>query len=137
MGNLYQLQERLLADDRITADEVEVIHNYIHEDGELDMEDLKFLVNLLSSAREVCSEFDDLFFPTLKQIVLADGKIGSDEQFYLLKMLYSDGLVRDVERDFLFELRNEATDVPPEFEALCEEILTVPDRNWDVGGVPR
>ena len=132
MANLYQLRSQLLQDDRITEDEVAIIRDYIHEDGRLDLTDVKFLVELLCDAREVCAEFDDLFFPGLTEVILADGKIGYDEHFYLLKMLYSDGHVRESEREFLLELRDEASQMSPEFEAMCEQALTVPARDWSV-----
>ncbi|MHC4402893.1 MAG: tellurite resistance TerB family protein [Planctomycetota bacterium] len=134
MGRLHELREELLKDRRITDDEVEVIRNYIHEDGKLDLDDVKFLVGLLSDADEVSPAFDELFFPALKEVLLADGRVGIDEQFYLLKMLYSDGHIRDSEKQFLLELRREVEQVTPEFEALCHEALHAHPRNWDVGG---
>ena len=136
MANLYQLHSELLRDNKITDDEVDIIRDFIEEDGKLDINDVKFLVGLLSSAQEVCAAFDDLFFPVLKEVLLGDGKIGMDEQFYLLKMLYSDGHVRDREREFLFELREELEEISPEFDALCDQILTVPSRGWSLGGRP-
>ncbi len=134
MANLYRLQSELLKDHKITDDEVAIIRDYIEEDGQLDLDDVKFLVGLLSGAHDVCAAFDDLFFPVLKQVLLADGRISMDEQFYLLKMLYSDGHVRDCEREFLFELRGQLAETTPEFEALCDQILTVPARGWSLGG---
>ncbi|NQT17509.1 MAG: TerB family tellurite resistance protein [Planctomycetes bacterium] len=134
MPNLYQLRAELLADERITDSEVEIIRDHIAEDGELDLDDVKFLVELLSDAREVCSAFDELFFPVLKEVILEDGRIGQDEQFYLLKMLYSDGHIRPSEKQFLVELSEEALEVTPEFEALCEEAFAAHPTNWDVGG---
>jgi hypothetical protein len=134
MANLYQMHAELLNDNKITPDEVSVIQRHIEQDGQLDLNDVKFLVGLLSSAEQVCPEFDELFFPVLRQVLLADGKITLDEHFYLLKMLYSDGHVRDSEREFLFELRDEVESVSPEFEALCDQILTVPARGWNLGG---
>ena len=134
MANLYQLHANLLNDKKITDSEVAVIRNFIEEDGKLDINDVKFLVGLLSSAKEVCQAFDDLFFPVLREVLTADGKITMDEHFYLLKMLYSDGHVRDRERDFLFDLREQVDEVSPEFEALCDQILTVPSRGWSLGG---
>jgi len=92
------------------------------------------LVGLLSEAHEVCPAFDELFFPALKEVILEDGRIGQDEQFYLLKMLYSDGHVRENEKQFLLELRDAAQEVTPEFEALCEEAFAAHPTNWDVGG---
>ena len=129
MSKLYQLRSELLKDGRITESEVEVIRDYIREDGRLDLDDVKFLVNLLCEARDVCTEFDVLFFPILKEVILEDGRIGQDEQFYLLKMLYSDEHVRESEKQFLRQLRKEATEVTPEFEALCDEALAAPTAN--------
>lgn len=134
MANLYRLQSQLLQDKRITDDEVATIRDHIEEDGKLDLADVKFLVELLSNAQEVCPAFDDLFFPVLKEVLLADGKITMDEHFYLLKMLYSDGHVRDCEREFLVQLRDALDEVSPEFEALCEQVLTVSARGWSLGG---
>jgi hypothetical protein len=134
MGQLHELRSKLLRDRRITDDEVEIIRDYIHQDGKLDLDDVKFLVELLSDADEVSPEFDRLFFPVLKEVILRDGKIGQDEQFYLLKMLYSDGRVRESERQFLSELKREADELSPQFEALYEEAFQAHETNWNLGG---
>ena len=89
MSNLFRLHGELLNDNRITDDEVATIRNYMEERRPVGLNDVKFLVGLVSSAREVCSAFDDIFLPILKKVLLADGEIGWDEQYYLLKMLYS------------------------------------------------
>ncbi|MBN2578955.1 MAG: TerB family tellurite resistance protein [Pirellulales bacterium] len=138
MGRLYELQSQLLQDGKITDQDVVVIRGYLQGEGKLDIEDVKFLVELLSNAREVAPSFDELFFPILKDVLLADGRIGMDEQFYLLKMLYSDGHVREREKQFLQELRRNAQETTHEFEALCDEALSAHPTNWSVGGkVPR
>lgn len=133
-SDLRRLRDALLMDRRITRDEVTIIHEAIERDGPLDMEDLRFLVELLSDADEVCPEFDSLFFPALKEVILRDGKIGQDEQFYLLKMLYSDGCVRDAEKRFLNELLDEADEVSPEFEELCRTAFAAEPVGWSLGG---
>lgn len=134
MTKLYELQSQLLRDKKITNDEVGIIREYICEDNKLDMDDVRFLIELLSEADEVCPEFDELFFPVLKGVILQDGRIDTSEQFYLLKMLYSDGHVRDSEKRFLEELREEADELTPEFESLCATALTAAATDWDVGG---
>jgi hypothetical protein len=136
MPRLQELLDHCLTDRRITPCEVETIRGFIERDGRLDLEDVKFLVRLLSESSEVCEAFDDLFFPVLKEVVLRDGRIGADEQFYLLKMLYSDGHIRMREKQFLRELQREASEVPPEFEALCEHAFDAASKDWDVGGTP-
>ncbi len=137
MSHLHELRSELLEDWRITDSDVEVLEDHIRRAGRLYLEDVKFLIELLCEAREVCEAFDELFFPALKEVILEDGHIGPDEQFYLLKMLYSDGNVRESEKQFLLQLREEALEVTPEFEALCEEALAAPATNWDVGGRTR
>jgi len=49
-------------------------------------------------------------------------------------MLYSDGHVRECEKQFLRELRREAKEITPEFEALCEEAFRAPATNWSEAG---
>ena len=134
MGRLNELLTDCLRDRRITDDEVAAIRQYVQEDGQLDLADVRFLVELLSESQEVCPAFDELFFPLLKKVVLRDGQVGMDEQFYLLKMLYSDGEVRQRELDFLAELRNEAAKTSPEFETLYETAMSCPAKQWDLGG---
>ena len=38
---------------------------------------------------------------------MEDQQVGQDEQYYLLRMLYSDGRVTDRERQFVAELQRE------------------------------
>ncbi len=101
MANLFKLEQELLRDGRITKDEVSRIRAQIESDGKLDYDDVIFLVNLVANASDVCQEFDDLFFPAMRTILLEDGVIGMDEQYQLLRMLYSDGNVRPSERSSL------------------------------------
>jgi len=137
MSRLRDLRSVVLQDGKISPDEVDFIRDYIRQDGRLDLDDVKVLVELLTQATEVCPEFDAVFFPALKHVVLEDGRIGCDEQFYLLKMLYGDGHIRDCEKKFLAELRREVAETTPEFEALCETAFHAAPKNWDLGGVRR
>ncbi|MEL6106057.1 MAG: hypothetical protein AAFU85_08475 [Planctomycetota bacterium] len=123
MPNLSQLQRELLADRRITPNEVAKIRTHIESDGKLDFDDVKFLCTILSEAEEVCSEFDELFFPALRRVLLADGTIDASEHFQLLRMLYGTGTVRESEARFLRDLRTESLEVSPEFEQLCTTVL--------------
>ena len=137
MSGLRELRSTVLQDERITRTEVAAIREYIRQDGQLDLDDVKVLIELLISAKEVCPEFDELFFPALKEVLLSDGQIGCDEQFYLLKMLYSDGHIRDSERRFLNQLQREIKNPSPEFVALCDTAAKAKSRNWDLGGIRR
>ena len=136
MPGLYKLLAEIHDDRKITDAEVEVIREYIHADGKLDLADVKFLVELLSDAREVSPAFDELFFPALKRVILQDGKIDEGERFYLLKMLYADGNVRESEKRFLLELKREAKEVPSEFDAMVKTAMEADAKDWCVGGSP-
>ena len=132
MANLIKIREQLLSDGKITVCEVERIKEHMASDGKLDFQDAMLLVQLMKEAKEVCSEFDDLFFPSLREIILQDGLIGADEQFVLLQLLYSDGEVRECERQFLTELYRDADEITPEFKQLCETALNCESKDWSL-----
>ena len=134
MPGLSDLHDQLLTDGNITDAEVAIIRTAVERDGELDLEDVKFLIQLLTEANEVCPAFDEFFFATLKEVFLAGGKIGQDEQYFLLKMLYADGVLRENERAFLEQLRRDVAQVSPEFEAMCETAALSPSVDWSLGG---
>lgn len=137
MAGLHEFRERLLSDGKITVTEVALIEQYIHEDGQLDYQDIKFLVSLIKDADYVCPEFDEMFFPVMRQVILADGQVTADEQYLLLHMLYSDGDVRECERQFISEIVRDVDTVTPELEYLCETAMSTLGKSWDVGGKPR
>lgn len=70
MGSMQQIKSLLLNDGRITASEVEMIKDHMARDGKLDFEDAQLLIELVRDAKEVCSEFDEFFFPCLRHIIL-------------------------------------------------------------------
>ena len=134
MDRLHQLLDHVLQDKRITRDEVQIINEFISADGKLDLADVRFLVELLVGAKEVCAEFDEMFFPVLKNVFMKDGRIDPSEQFYLLKTLYGDGVIRPVELKFLMELRREAVEVTAEFDELCRIARDAHPTQWSLDG---
>ncbi len=134
MARLHQLLKDILEDKKITQNEVRVIQDYIDEDNKLDLADVRFLVELLVGAKEVCPEFDELFFPVLKSVFLEDGRIDESEQFYLLKMIYGDGNIRPSELRFLKELRQEAEQVSAEFDELVSIAQKAHPTQWSLDG---
>jgi hypothetical protein len=70
----------------------------------------------------------------LEEVILADGEILPSEEFYLLKMLYSDREIRPREKQFLRDLAAKTSRVPPEFEALCQVAFQAAETGWGVGG---
>ncbi|HUT12047.1 MAG TPA: hypothetical protein VMY42_16215 [Thermoguttaceae bacterium] len=134
MSSFHEFLADVLADRRIDDAEVPRIREYLYEDGRLNLDDVKLLIEIYCGAIHYCPEFEDLFFSVLEEVILDDGQIEPSEQFYLLKMLYSDREIRDREKDLLLKLRERAEHVTPEFEALCDEALKAHPTAWSVGG---
>lgn len=134
MSTFHEFVAETLSDKRIDDQEVALIRDRLCQDGWLDLDDVKLLVEFYCSARDRSPAFEDLFFQVLEKVFLADGEIGPSEQFYLLKMLYSDREIHQREREFLLKLRRGVSRVTPEFDALCKEALQAHPTDWDVGG---
>jgi hypothetical protein len=134
MSQFYKLLARIQADRGITEDEIGPIRQHIDADCQLDLEDVKLLVELYCNTESRCQAFDDLFFEVLEKVLLADGQISTSEEFYLLKMLYSDREIREPEREFLRKLRKQSNSRSASFEALFDTAMDSPAKNWCVGG---
>jgi hypothetical protein len=134
MSKFYQLLTQIQADRGITEDEILPIRQQLDADGTLDIDDVKLLVELYCDANNRCPAFDELFFTTLEKVFLADGQIAPSEEFYLLKMLYSDREIREPEREFLRKLRKQLPTRSTSFESLFDTAMNSPAKNWSVGG---
>jgi hypothetical protein len=134
VSQLHELVSRILSDGKIDDADTETIRDMLARDRRLDLTDVQLLVELYCGTSQRSALFDDLFFTVLEQVVLSDGEVQPSEQFYLLKMLYSDREVRQREREFLHRLQAKAECRTPEFDALCETAFSSPDRDWSVGG---
>ena len=134
MPRCFELLSTTLANQKIDDDEVGKIREQIYRDGLLDLDDVRLLIELYCEAREYPAAFEILFFDVLKKVFLADGEVTPDEQYHLLKMLYSDRVIRDRELEFLRELKREAKHVSPEFDTLCQNAFEAHPTNWNVGG---
>lgn len=134
MPRCSELLSKTLANRKIDDDEVDLIRSEIHRDGQLDLEDVRLLIELYCEARAYPPAFENLFFEVLKTVILEDGEVSPIERYHLLKMLYSDRVIRPRELEFLRELRREATYDSPEFETLCQNALAAHPTNWDLGG---
>lgn len=134
MSQFYQFLASIQDNDEISDDEVTLIRQKLNEDGQLDIDDVKLLVELYCDTEKRCPAFDTLFFSVLEKVLLADGQIQPSEEYYLLKMLYSDREIREPEREFLRRLRKQLPKRSASFEALFDTAMDSPARNWSVGG---
>jgi hypothetical protein len=137
MAHFHQFIEKIQADEKICDADVLLIGQELEADGQLDMADVKLLVELYCYAKQRSAAFDNLFFTVLEKVFLNDGKISASEEFYLLKMIYSDREIGEREREFLRKLRKQTPERSASFEALFETAVNAPSTNWCVGGTPR
>jgi hypothetical protein len=137
MSKFHQFIEKIQADGKICDAEVLLVGEQLEADGRLDIADVKLLVELYCGTKKRSKAFDDLFFTVLEKVLLADKSISQAEEFYLLKLIYSDRKITDRERDFLRKLRKEIPQRTASFEKLFETAMSAPSTNWCVGGTPR
>lgn len=136
MASYHEVVQHILADQKIDAGEVRQLCEHVYRNGSPNLEDVKLLVELYTGVTNPSEAFEDFFYGVLKKVILADGEIQPGEQFYLLKVLYSDRVIRPRELAFLRELRREARQVTPDFEQLCQSAFQAPATSWSVGGAP-
>ena len=137
MSKFHQFVEKIQADGQICDAEVLLVGEQLEADGQLDIADVKLLVELYCGTKKRSKAFDNLFFTVLEKVFLADKAISQAEEFYLLKMIYSDRKITDREREFLRKLRKETPKRTASFEALFDTAMNAPSTNWCVGGTPR
>ena len=123
MPRFAELARNILQDHVINDLEVTALCAELAERRNVDLDEVHSLVELYCGTREYTPAFEDLFFSVLREVFLADGEILPSEQFYLLKMLYSDREIRPREIEFLRELKRDAKNVSPAFHAIYDEAL--------------
>jgi hypothetical protein len=126
MSKLRALKSEILTDgEDLRLDDADLarIRECLPPHEPIPAEDLKVLAEMRTEARVVSPAFDQLFFPALKDYLLADGRITQAEQFLILRLLYGGGGIDEAERRFLREVRREADEVGPEFEALYQQAM--------------
>ena len=134
MSSYYEVVQHVLADRKIDDGELKLLCDHVYRKGTPNLDDVRLLVELYTGVPKLSAAFENFFYGVMKKVILADGEIQPGEQFYLLKVIYSDRVIRPRELEFLRELRREAKSVTPEFETLCQQAFQSPATNWDAGG---
>ncbi len=134
MANLRAIEEKILANGRVDTPELELLRKELYADGKIDREEADFLVELHKRVQHKTPAFEHFFYQAIKAHILADGKIDAEESAWLRQMLFDDGKIDDHERKFLHELKGEAKQVGPEFEALWKECMKQPMPQHTSGG---
>jgi hypothetical protein len=134
MSQFHQFVAKIQADGNICDSDVQLVRQELQADGQLDIADVKMLVELYCGTKQRSASFDALFFTVLEKVFLSDGQISHSEEYYLLKMIYSDRQITEQEREFLRRLRKQVPQRTASFEALFETAINAPNTNWCVGG---
>ena len=117
---------------RVDGSELEALRRVIY-DGKIDREKADYLAEIHKRVRYRTPAFENFFYQALKDYILADGVIDAEETAWLRKLLFADGKIEDEERRFVHQLKGEAKEVSPEFEALFEEVMKQPMERHTAG----
>lgn len=123
---LREMQERILTNGKVEGHEIETLRRELYADGKIDRKEADFLVELHKRVQRRSPGFEQFFYNAVKDHVLQDGRVSAKEAAWLRQMLFADGKIDDDERKFLHQLKGEAKEVSPEFEALFREATQQP-----------
>lgn len=123
MADLEVLMAKVLADGVVDDAEAAQLRAEVFADGVVDRKEVEVLAEIRVRASSVSGSFEDLFFEAVAKHVLQDGTIDADEAAWLRKVVLADGKVDDREKQLLRDLKAQATQTAPEFDALLKECL--------------
>ena len=118
-----QLIEQVAADGRVETKELDALEAAFGADGEISRSEADLLVELHKRIERKNPAFETFFYKLIKRHILTDGRIDADEAKWLRQMLFADGKIDEREKKFLREVKGEAKEVSPEFEALLKESM--------------
>ena len=134
MLKLRQIEHDILATGRIDKPELELLRRELYAGGKIDRPKADFLVELHKRVQHMNPAFQHFFYQAIKDHILEDGHIDIEETAWLRRMLFADGKIDDEERKFLHELKGEAKNVSPEFQALFTECMKEGPEQRTCGG---
>ena len=123
MHNLRSIEEQILANGRVEGHELELLRQALYADGKIDRPKADFLIELHKRVQYRTPGFEQFFYQAIKDHLLSRGRIDANDTAWLRQMLFADGTIRDEERKFLHQLKGEARQTSPEFEALFNESM--------------
>jgi hypothetical protein len=113
--------EDILANGKVEGNELEVLRRELYADGKIDRREADLLVEMHKRLQRAPPAFEEFFYRAIKDHILTDGRIDTEEVGWLRQMLRADQRITAREKKFLHELRGEAKQTCPEFEVLCKE----------------
>src|SRR5437660_5857730 len=110
--------QEILANGKVEGHEVELLRRELYADGKIDRREADNLVELHKRIQRISPGFEDFFYQAIKDHILADGSIDAEETAWLRQMLLDEGKMGDRQKRFLHQLKGEARQVSPDFQAL-------------------
>ena len=126
MATLQQIEQDILDTGKVDSRHLEVLRRELYADGKIDRREADFLAELHKRVQRPNPAFEDFFYKAIKDHILADGRIDAEEAAWLRQLLFADGKIQDEERKFLHELKGQAKQLSPEFEALYRDSIKQP-----------
>lgn len=83
MQPLLKIKQEILAKGKIDSPELEVLRQQLYADGKIDRRGAEFLVELHKRVQHSTPAFERFFFQAVKDHILVDGRIGTDEAAWL------------------------------------------------------
>jgi hypothetical protein len=133
MLDFRQIEQEILAKGKVDGHELEVLRKQVYASGTIDRRGADFLVELHKRVQHRTPAFEQFFYQAIKDHILAAGRIDAEEAAWLRRMVFADGKIDDEERKFLHELKGEAKQLSPEFEALFLESMKQPQEQHTCG----
>jgi hypothetical protein len=126
LNELRHIENHVAETGRVHRQDLKTLRQLLYADGKIDRAEADFLVELYKRVQTRSPSFEQFFYKAIKDHILAKGRISAGEAEWLRQMLFGDGKIRDEERQFLHELKGEAQEISPEFEALLKECMKLP-----------
>lgn len=117
---MKELIKEIVADGVVDASEVKKIRDLFYADGTIDQDeaDAMFEINDAVSGNENDESYEQLFVDVLSDFVLKDeetpGVVDQSEGDYLVDKIKGDGEIDSVEKAFLLNISEKATEIQSE-----------------------
>jgi hypothetical protein len=120
----FRATERdILANGRVDGPELAALRVRLYANGKIDRRGADFLIELHKRVQHPTPAFERFFYQAIKEHILGQGMIDTEEAAWLRRMLFADGEIDDEERKFMHELKGEARQVSLEFQELFNECM--------------
>lgn len=129
MPNWQEIKERIAAKGRVDDSEVKDLRQVLYRDGKINRQEADNLAEIHALVKQRTPAFEQFFTQAVRDYVLEDGRISAYEAAWLRVMLFAKGNIDDEDRELLRQLKWDAREVSPEFEALFQEVMKQPRRH--------